>query len=134
MVDPKAADRESFTGTGQLRTGAGDPAADLKALSRYSPNRTDTTIRPGWHRIAGGFGVVLALVIVTPNDAMRLGQNLKLLPFGHSEFYLVLGIIVAGSSTWLLGLFDRRTVYLSSRWRSRAAGEPARRSASPDEG
>ena len=70
MVDPKAADRESFTGTGQLRTGAGDPAADLKALSRYSPNRTDTTIRPGWHRIAGWFGVVLALVIVTPNDAI----------------------------------------------------------------
>jgi hypothetical protein len=28
---------------------------------------------------------------------------------GHSELYFILGLVVAGASTWLLGLFDRGT-------------------------
>ena len=43
---------------------------------------------------------------------MLLGENVFLLPFGHSELYLLLGVLVAGWSTRLLGLFDRETVHL----------------------
>lgn len=40
---------------------------------------------------------------------MLMGEDVTLLPGGHSELYLLLGIAVAGSSTWFLGLFDRGT-------------------------
>jgi hypothetical protein len=43
---------------------------------------------------------------------MLLGEDLVLLPFGHSELYLFLGVLVAGWSTRFLGLFDRDTVYV----------------------
>ncbi len=39
---------------------------------------------------------------------MLVNDN-SLLPFGHSEAYLFLGIGIAGGSTWFLGLFDRGT-------------------------
>ena len=40
---------------------------------------------------------------------MLMEDGVTLLPGGHSELYLFLGIAVAGSSTWFLGLFDRET-------------------------
>lgn len=36
-----------------------------------------------------------------------MGNNLTLLAFGHSELYLILGLVVGGSSAWFLGLFDQ---------------------------
>lgn len=33
--------------------------------------------------------------------------NLHLLPGGHKEAYVVLGLVMAASGTWWLGLFDR---------------------------
>ncbi len=50
-------------------------------------------------------------MIAVLNDAMLIA-DLALLPFGHSELYLLLGVAVAGWSTRFLGLFDRETVYV----------------------
>lgn len=50
-------------------------------------------------------GVVIAAV----NDLMLIGEDVTLLPGGHSELYLLLGISVGVGSTWFLGLFDRGT-------------------------
>tara|TARA_R100000935_G_C2714292_1_gene115336 strand:+ start:346 stop:558 length:213 start_codon:yes stop_codon:yes gene_type:complete len=69
-------------------------------------------VRPAWHRIAGWIGVVVGILIAVLNDAMLIGDGLVLLPFGHSELYLVLGVVVAGWSTRFLGMFDRDTVYV----------------------
>lgn len=79
--------------------------------TRYTPKQSNVVMRPGWHRIAGWIGVVVGLLIVILNDVMRFGEGLSLLPFGHSELYLMLGVVIAGGSTWFLGLFDRQTVY-----------------------
>jgi hypothetical protein len=81
---------------------------------RYTPPPVPKArFRPRWHRVAGWFGVALGIAVVVLNDAMRFSENLTLLPFGHQELYLILGLIVAGSSTWFLGLFDREpTIYL----------------------
>ncbi|MDE0804847.1 MAG: hypothetical protein OSA99_16185 [Acidimicrobiales bacterium] len=51
-------------------------------------------------------------MIVILNDGMLLTEDMTLLPFGHSELYLILGVLVAGWSTRFLGLFDRETVYV----------------------
>jgi len=83
-----------------------------EASARYSPPTSDYTVRPRWHRVAGWFGVALGALIAILNDAMLLGEDLVFLPFGHSELYLLLGVLVAGWSTRYLGLFDRDTVYV----------------------
>lgn len=83
-----------------------------QASTRYSPPANDYTVRPRWHRVAGWIGVGIGTLIAILNDAMLLGEDLVFLPFGHSELYLVLGVLVAGWSTRFLGLFDRDTVYV----------------------
>ncbi len=78
------------------------------ASSRYTPPSKPVRIRPRWHRPAGWIGIVLGVLIAAVNDLMLVNDN-SLLPFGHSEAYLFLGIGIAGGSTWFLGLFDRGT-------------------------
>lgn len=52
------------------------------------------------------------MLVAVLNDVMLMGDGLVLLPFGHSELYLLLGILIAGPSTRFLGLFERNTVYV----------------------
>lgn len=51
---------------------------------------------------------MLGVLIAVLNDAMFFTEA-NLLPFGHTELYLLVAIAVAGCSTWFLGLFDRGT-------------------------
>ena len=76
--------------------------------ARYTPPKPNYRLRPGWHRIVGWLGVALGVLIAALNDGMFFTEA-HLLPFGHSELYLMLAFLVAGSSTWFLGLFDRGT-------------------------
>lgn len=85
--------------------GRGAPAAS----PRYTPRAELLRLRPRWHRFAGWAGILLGLLIAIANDAMLIGEDLTLLPGGHSELYLMMGIGVAGASTWFLGIFDRGT-------------------------
>lgn len=81
---------------------------------RYTAPAPAYRLRPGWHRLAGWLGVVAGVAIAAVNDLMLMGEDMVLLPGGHTELYLLLGVAVAGSSTWFLGLFDRgTTVYRS---------------------
>lgn len=80
-----------------------------EASARYTPPTPQYRLRPRWHRVAGWLGVALGIVIAATNDLMLMGDDLTLLPGGHNELYLLLGIGVAGASTWFLGLFDRGT-------------------------
>lgn len=80
----------------------------MSASSRYTPKQPTYRMRPRWHRFAGWIGVVLGVVLAVTNDAMLFTEN-DMLPFGHQEFYLLLAFVIAGSSTWFLGLFDRGT-------------------------
>ena len=76
------------------------------ASSRYTPPIKSVRFRPGWHRTVGVLILILGLAVVILNDAM-LGNSITLLPGGHSELYLMLGVVVAGYSTWWFGWFDR---------------------------
>lgn len=76
---------------------------------RYTPKTPTYRLRPGWHRVVGWIGVALGIGIAAVNDVMLMGEDLTLLPGGHNELYLFLGMAIGGSSTWFLGLFDRGT-------------------------
>lgn len=91
------------------RPPAGGGRTAREASARYTPPTPQYRLRPRWHRIAGWLGVALGIVIAAANDVMLMGDDLTLLPGGHNEVYLLLGIAVAGSSAWFLGLFDRGT-------------------------
>lgn len=43
------------------------------------------------------------------NDLVLLGCPGVWLPGGHSELYLLLGVAIAGYSTWWFGWFDRES-------------------------
>lgn len=76
---------------------------------RYTPPQRSYRLRPRWHRVAGWSGVIAGILIAALNDGMLMTEGLTLLPFGHSELYLILAVFVAGASSWFLGLFDRGT-------------------------
>ena len=88
------------------------PASDESAVarsSRYTAPQPKYRIRPKWHRFAGWLGVLLGVAIAVANDGMLIAKDVRLLPFGHQELYLILALLVGGSSTWFLGVFDRGT-------------------------
>ena len=90
------------------------PAAEhretgIPESSRYTAAKPKYRIRPKWHRWAGWFGVLVGLAIAIVNDGMLIVTNVRLLPFGHQELYLILALLVGGGSTWFLGVFDRGT-------------------------
>jgi len=49
--------------------------------------------------------VAAGIVIAVLNDVARFGP--RVVPGGHSELYLLLGVTMAGYGGWWLGIFDR---------------------------
>lgn len=47
------------------------------------------------------------IAIIVLNDAMRLTSGVTILPGGHSELHLLLGVAVAGTSLWWFGWMGR---------------------------
>lgn len=76
--------------------------------SRYTPPKRAVRIRPRWHRPAGWIGLALGVLVAVVNDVMLI-NDVTLLPFGHNEAWLFVGVFIACGSTWFLGLFDRGT-------------------------
>lgn len=92
------------------RRSIGPPPAEPS--SRYTPPIPKARFRPRWHRLIGWAGVAVGVLLAVLNDAMLFGGDIRLLPFGHQELYLVLALLIAASSTWFLGVFDREaTIY-----------------------
>ena len=87
-----------------VETGVSTPAP----TNRYTPPRRPTVrLRPGWHKTLGLALVVGGFTIVILNILMGGGSDLVLLPGGHNELYLLLGLTMAASSMWWFGWFDR---------------------------
>lgn len=74
---------------------------------RYTPVRPVFRIRPTWQKVLGWALVAVGALIVVLNDVQWIGDGPTLLPGGHSEAYLLLGVAVAAYGAWWLGLFDR---------------------------
>jgi hypothetical protein len=61
--------------------------------------------RPRWHRTVGWLLILVGAAIIVVNDIAWVG--VEVMPGGHSELYLLLGLLVAGFGSWWTGLFDR---------------------------
>lgn len=79
------------------------------ASSRYTPPIKSVRFRADWHKTVGAVFLVVGIAVAILNDAMLLGATSTLLPGGHNELYLILGVIVAGYSTSWFGWFDRES-------------------------
>lgn len=103
--------RRSTTGSSARVARARSPVRQPAASSRYTPPSKPVRVRPRWHRLAGWIGVAVGILIAVLNDTM-LVISATLLPVGHSEGWLLLGLSVAAASTWFLGVFDRgKTIF-----------------------
>jgi hypothetical protein len=58
-----------------------------------------------WHRVAGIVLIVVGVAMIALNFAED--ENIGILPGGHSPLYLLGGLLIAGSSLWWFGAFDR---------------------------
>lgn len=76
------------------------------ASSRYTPPIKSVRLRPDWHKTVGILILISGITIVILNEIMLL-NSVTLLPGGHSELYLVLGVVIAGYATRWFGWFDR---------------------------
>ncbi len=81
------------------------PAGNSRDTPRRRPAQL-TGFRPAWHRWVAVALLLLALLIIGVNDAMRF-TSIVLLPGGHSELYLLLGLVVGAFSGRFFGIFDR---------------------------
>lgn len=91
----RATERPSVKPTG--RTGRDQP-----------PRAPLKRVRPRSHSIVGALLLIAGATVIVLNYAIVLGGVPKgALPGGHSEGYLILGLAIAGSSTWWFGWFDR---------------------------
>jgi hypothetical protein len=77
------------------------------ASSRYTPPVRTIRFRPSWHKAVGSAVLALGLAVILLNDLKLLGAPRTVLPGGHNELYFMLGLIIAGYSTWWFGWFDR---------------------------
>lgn len=84
-----------------------DRATSAGASSRYTPPHKAIRLRPGWHKTVGFALVIVGFAIVILNILMGGGSDLTLLPGGHNELYLFLGLAMAAYSMWWFGWFDR---------------------------
>jgi hypothetical protein len=109
-VTPKAGElpRDTDTEVSRYvsRTTGSRERASPNPSSRYTPPLRTKRMRPGWHTALGAGLAVLGLLVIVVNDAMLFG-SITLLPGGHNELYLMLGVTIAAWSTWWFGWFDR---------------------------
>lgn len=72
---------------------------------RYTPPLVRQRRRPPWHRLTGWLLAAAGVALVLANYAQDFGP--RVLPGGHNELYFLLGIVIAGTGSWWLGVFDR---------------------------
>jgi hypothetical protein len=82
------------------------PRIDVEANSRYTPKqKARGPFRPTWHKVVGALTLLAGVAIFIINDLAWFDINI--IPGGHNELYAMLAFVVAGTSTWWFGWFDR---------------------------
>lgn len=72
---------------------------------RYTPPKAMAfRIRPTWHKVAGVIQMLVGVALVVIN---YIDYSADILPGGHQEVYFLVGIVIAGGSSWWFGAFDR---------------------------
>lgn len=83
-----------------------DATPRVEPSSRYTPKqKARGPFRPTWHKAIGALLLLAGAAIFIINDLAWFDINW--IPGGHSELYAMLAFVVAGTSTWWFGWFDR---------------------------
>lgn len=103
IAETRAADRRPPVGR--------MPSGRARDVDVPPPSKRDTPpksvrLRPVWHRRTGWAILLSAVLVAVLNDVPLFGGR-SILPFGHSELYLSLALVIGGMSTRLFGWFDR---------------------------
>ena len=78
----------------------------VDANSRFTPKqKARGPFRPTWHKVIGALLLLAGAAIFIINDLAWFDINW--IPGGHNELYAMLAFVVAGTSTWWFGWFDR---------------------------
>ena len=72
---------------------------------RFTPPAAGPRVRPVGHKVVGSVFVLLGVVLIALNFAED--ENVGILPGGHSPLYMLVGLMIASSSLWWFGAFDR---------------------------
>jgi hypothetical protein len=80
------------------------PRTETEAAGRYTPPVRNIRFRPPWHKGVGALLIVAGLALFVICEANTFGIH----AYGGHVWYLV-GLGIAGSSTWWFGLFDPAT-------------------------
>lgn len=76
----------------------------LHDTPRHAPT---VRYRPAWHKVIGVALLAVGVALAVTNDMELLGGPHPPLPGGHSEGYLLVAGLIAATSMWWFGLFDR---------------------------
>ena len=85
---------------------ANDDQGEL-ALRRVTPARSRGPFRPVSHKVIGIITIIIGLGLFAINDLALLDVNL--MPGGHNEIWAPVALVIAASSMWWFGWFDRPT-------------------------
>lgn len=77
--------------------------AEVVRAAVESKRKVYPPFRP-WHRPVGLGMLVSGILIAVVNDLAYL--NIEVMPGGHNELYLMLGVLVAGTGAYLAGFFS----------------------------
>ena len=91
----------------RARARAADATRSTEGSGRYTPPAPlQARMRPTWHKVIGAVQLLLGVAIVIINYIDY--DDFHILPGGHKEAYFLLGMLIAGASSWWFGAFDRQ--------------------------
>ncbi|MCZ7537219.1 MAG: hypothetical protein M5T61_15790 [Acidimicrobiia bacterium] len=83
-----------------------EPATSPVGSGRYTPKlKNRGPFRPTWHKVVGALMVLAGLTVFVLNDLAWF--DVRVMPGGHNELYAVVAVVIAASSLWWFGAFDR---------------------------
>jgi len=86
--------------------GLAEPVASPAGSGRYTPKlKNRGPFRPTWHKVVGALMVLAGLTVFVLNDLAWF--DVRVMPGGHNELYAVVAVVIAASSLWWFGAFDR---------------------------
>ena len=102
-MSPRSRSRRSPKRKGPARAPRAD--SDGRPPGRYTAPAPVFRTRPRWHKALGIATALLGIGLIVVNYMDYVGS--ELLPGGHQDGYLLLGVLIVVSSVWWFGLFDR---------------------------
>ncbi|MFP5298791.1 MAG: hypothetical protein ACLGHL_07380 [Actinomycetota bacterium] len=102
MARTKRTDQRRRKGPSKKRL-TSEERAEIVRTAVESRRKVYPPFKP-WHRPTGLAMLVVGILVAVVNDLAYL--NIEVMPGGHNELYLMLGVLVAGAGAYFAGFFS----------------------------